>query len=121
MWFATLLTAGALTAAAPPSDSVPLFTDLGTYHLTVTTRVPRAQAYFDQGIRLVYGFNHAEAIRAFSEATRIDPSCAMCYWGIALAHGPHVNAGMDSAGGVAAYPGLQSMNSSSRKITLQYN
>jgi tetratricopeptide (TPR) repeat protein len=117
MWFATLLTAGALTAAAPPSDSVPLFTDLGTYHLAVTTRVPRAQAYFDQGIRLVYGFNHSEAIRAFSEATRIDPSCAMCYWGIALAHGPHVNAGMDSAGGVAAWSALQQARKYSGKAT----
>lgn len=88
-------------------DSVPLYTDLGSHHVAVSTRSARAQAYFDQGLRLVYAFNHGEAIRAFTEATRLDPSCAMCYWGIAYAHGPHVNAGMDSAGGVAAWAALE--------------
>jgi tetratricopeptide (TPR) repeat protein len=101
---------GLLLAAATlrgTADTVPLYRDLGTHHVGVTTRIPRAQAYFDQGIRLVYGFNHAEAIRAFTEATRLDSTCAMCYWGIALAYGPHVNAGMDSAAGVAAWTALR--------------
>ena len=91
--------------AAP--DSVPLYTDLGNHHHEVTTKVPRAQQFFDQGLRLVFGFNHAEAIRAFNEAIRLDPDCAMCYWGKALAYGPHVNAPMDSASGVAAYAAAQ--------------
>lgn len=102
----TLLTAAASLTGAP-ADSVPLYTDLGTHHVAVTTSVLKAQQYFDQGFRLVYGFNHGEAIRAFTEATRLDPNCAMCYWGIAYAYGPHVNAGMDSASGVAAYAAVQ--------------
>jgi len=95
--------------AAPraPRDTVPLYTDLGNYHRAISTRVPDAQRYFDQGLRLVFGFNHGEAIRAFNEAARLDPNCAMCYWGIAYAYGPHVNAGMDSASGVAAYAAAQ--------------
>lgn len=90
-----------------PSDTVPLYTDLGSHHKRISTRVPAAQQYFDQGLRLVYGFNHAEAIRSFSRAAELDPTCAMCYWGIALAYGPHVNAPMDQASGVAAYAAVQ--------------
>jgi tetratricopeptide (TPR) repeat protein len=101
---ALILSAGLGGLAA---DSVPLYTDLGEHHRAVTTKSRRAQAYFDQGLRLVYAFNHAEAIRAFTEATRLDPTCAMCWWGIAYAHGPHVNAGMDSAAGVAAWAAVQ--------------
>jgi tetratricopeptide (TPR) repeat protein len=97
-------------AAAPP----PLYTDLGTHHKAVGTRVPVAQQYFDQGLRLVYGFNHAEAIRSFTRATELDSTCAMCWWGIAYAYGPHVNAGMDSASGVKAYQAAQKALSQSR-------
>lgn len=86
---------------------VPLLEGLGTHHHTITTRVPVAQHYFDQGIRLVYAFNHAEAIRAFEEAERLDPSCAMCGWGIAWASGPNINAPMDSANGARAYAAIQ--------------
>jgi tetratricopeptide (TPR) repeat protein len=89
------------------SRTVPLFTDLGNLHHPVSSKSAEVQKYFDQGMRLVFAFNHGEAIRAFNEAARIDPTCAICYWGIALAYGPHVNAGMDSAGGVAAYAALQ--------------
>ena len=91
----------------PASDTVPLYTDLGNHHHAITTSVPKAQQYFDQGLRLAFGFNHGEAIRAFNEAARLDPNCAMCYWGTALAYGPHVNAPMDSASGVAAYAAVQ--------------
>ena len=90
-----------------PSDTVPLYTNLGSHHKAISTRVADTQRYFDQGLRLVYGFNHAEAIRAFQRAAELDPTCAMCYWGIALAYGPHVNAPMDSASGVAAYAAVQ--------------
>ncbi|CUS34664.1 tetratricopeptide repeat protein [Candidatus Nitrospira nitrificans] len=89
------------------SDTVPLYTDLGSHHKRISTRVPATQQYFDQGLRLVYGFNHAEAIRSFTRAAELDPTCAMCYWGIALAYGPHVNAPMDSASGIAAYTAVQ--------------
>ena len=96
---ALLLAAASLSAQTP----VRLYTDLGTHHKAIGTKVPDAQKYFDQGLRLVYGFNHAEAIRSFTRATELDPTCAMCWWGIAYAYGPHVNAGMDSASGVKAY------------------
>ena len=66
-------------AMAPAVDSVPLYRDLGDHHYAVSTRVPLAQRYFDQGLRLYYAFNHAEAIRAFDEAARLDPRCAMCH------------------------------------------
>jgi tetratricopeptide (TPR) repeat protein len=89
-------------AAAPP-----LYDDLGQHHYQISTEVPRAQQFFDQGLRLTYAFNHAEAIRAFKEAARLDPDCAICYWGIALAYGPNINAPMDSASGVEAYRALE--------------
>ena len=83
--------------AAPATDGVPLFDDLGTHHHAITTRVPEAQRYFDQGLRLVYAFNHDEAIRAFREAARLDPTCAMAWWGVALASGPNYNRPLDPA------------------------
>ncbi len=82
---------------APPSETPPpLFDDLGTYSHPVTTSSPDAQRYFDQGLRLVYAFNHDEAIRAFKEAARRDPDCAMAQWGIALALGPNYNLPIDA-------------------------
>lgn len=101
------LAAGTLVQAQELPRPVPLYTDLGDHHYAVTTRQPRAQQYFDQGLRLYYAFNHAEAIRAFREAARIDSGCAMCYWGEALAWGPNINLPMDSASGVAAFRALQ--------------
>ena len=101
-------------AAAPQknsSDTVPLYTNLGSHHKRISTTISAAQQYFDQGLRLVYGFNHAEAIRSFTRAAELDPACAMCYWGIALAYGPHVNAPMDAASGVAAYAAVQKARS----------
>ncbi len=76
---------------------VPLFDNLGTLHHPITTNFIEAQQYFDQGLRFVYAFNHEEAIMAFEEAARLDPSAAMAYWGVALASGPNINAAMDKA------------------------
>jgi tetratricopeptide (TPR) repeat protein len=110
-FFASLVvlgTAGALLASgSSPGEKVPLYDNLGRYHHQITTSVPLAQRYFDQGLRLVYAFNHAEAIRAFREAERLDPACAMCPWGVALALGPNINAPMDSASGVQAFEAIQ--------------
>ncbi len=86
--------------------TVPLYDNLGDHAYAITTDVPVAQRYFDQGLRLYYAFNHAEAIRAFNEAARLDPECAMCYWGTALAYGPNINLPMDSAAAVAAYEAI---------------
>ncbi|HEX5005043.1 MAG TPA: hypothetical protein VFV65_06990 [Gemmatimonadales bacterium] len=103
----TLLTAAALTLSPAPRDTVPLYANLGTLEVPVTTSGAGAQAYFDQGMRLTYAFNHAEAIRSFEAALAIDPNCAMCWWGIAFALGPNINAPMDSAAGVAAWDAIQ--------------
>lgn len=83
--------------AAPQAGTTPLLDGLGTNSFPVTTADPLAQRYFDQGMMLSYGFNHSAAIRAFREAQRRDPDCAMCWWGEALAHGPNINAPMDPA------------------------
>ena len=75
--------------------AVPLFNDLGSYHRAISTKNPSAQKYFDQGLRLVYGFNHDEAERAFREAARLDPACAICFWGVGLTLGPNINLPID--------------------------
>lgn len=75
-----------------PGETRPiLFDNLGSHHHPITTSSPEAQRYFDQGLRLMYAFNHDEATRSFQEATRLDPKCAMAWWGIALAAGPNYN------------------------------
>jgi len=69
----------------------PLFEGMGDYHMPITTADPDAQRYFDQGMVLAFGFNHAESIRSFRAAQALDPTCAMCFWGEALATGPNIN------------------------------
>ena len=68
-----------------------LYDTLGSYSYKITTNSAEAQRWFDQGLRLVYGFNHHEAQRAFREAARLDPLCAMCFWGIAITEGSNYN------------------------------
>ena len=86
-------------ALSPYADvvwaDVTLFDNLGTWHYEITTASERAQKFFDQGLRLVYAFNHEEAIAAFTEASRLDPDAPMPYWGVALSLGPNINAAMD--------------------------
>ena len=94
-------------ALAFQAAQVPLYDNLGSLTHRISSRVPNVQAYFDQGLRLTYGFNHAEAIRAYREAARLDSTCAICWWGVAYAYGPNINAGMDSASGAAAWDALQ--------------
>jgi tetratricopeptide (TPR) repeat protein len=77
--------------AAFENAEPPLWSNLGTITYKVSTTSPEAQKYFDQGLRLAYAFNHAEARRAFRKAQKLDPDCAMCAWGEALVLGPHVN------------------------------
>jgi len=86
---------------------VPLYDNLGDHHYPISSDVPGAQAYFDQGLRLYYAFNHAEGIRAFRVAQQLDPKCAMCWWGEALAWGPNINLPMDEPSGREAYAALQ--------------
>ncbi|WP_013324401.1 tetratricopeptide repeat protein [Gloeothece verrucosa] len=76
------------------SNTAPLFDNLGNYHHPISTQSSLAGRYFDQGLILAYGFNHAEAGRSFKQAAKLDPNCAMCYWGIAFVLGPNINAPM---------------------------
>lgn len=71
-----------------PQYKYPGFTG---YKRKVTTSSPETQQYFNQGIQLLYGFNHDEAIRSFEQAAEYDPSCAMAWWGVAYARGLHIN------------------------------
>ena len=81
----------------------PLYVGLGDHTRAISTTSKRAQAYFDQGLRLQYAFNHAEAVRSYRAALDADSSCAMCWWGIALASGNNINAGIDEAEGRLAF------------------
>jgi tetratricopeptide (TPR) repeat protein len=78
-------------SAMADTPAEPHFQGLGTYIRKITTRSPETQKYFDQGLAFLYGFNHDEAIRSFEAAAVSDPGCAMVYWGIAMANGPHIN------------------------------
>jgi tetratricopeptide (TPR) repeat protein len=82
------------TAAAQPAPV--LFETFGTLHRDTGSRIPAAQRYFDQGLRMAYGFNHEAAGRAFAEAARLDPDCAICVWGQALVLGPNINMAMEA-------------------------
>ena len=86
-------TAAATDSASRPGADGPAWRpfDLGSYQRAVTTPSPGAQRAFNQGLIWAYAFNHDEAQRAFRGAARLDPGCAMAYWGIALVNGPHIN------------------------------
>jgi tetratricopeptide (TPR) repeat protein len=91
----------------PEGAGAPLFNDLGDYGRPVTTSSELAQRYFDQGLILSYGFNHAEAHRSFAEASKQDPGCAICAWGEAYVFGPNINKPMDDADVPAAWEATQ--------------
>ncbi len=108
--FVSILLAAALAQACAPSappevaDEGPVLLDeLGAHRHPITTSSPKAQAYFDQGLALTYGFNHEAAVRSFQEAARLDPACAMCFWGVGLALGPNINAPMGPEAGRQAH------------------
>jgi tetratricopeptide (TPR) repeat protein len=88
-------------------DRVPLFENIGNYHHPITTNSQLAQRYFDQGLRLMYSFNFGGAARSFREAARLDPNCAMAYWGAAMVLGPNINAPMAEETVKEAYSALQ--------------
>jgi tetratricopeptide (TPR) repeat protein len=105
----------ALAAAACNSSKVPqatgpkapLYDNLGNHHAAITTTSPEVQKYFDQGLTLSYAFNHAESIRAFRQAAALDPGCAMCYWGVAFAYGPNINAPITEDAAKAAWQAIE--------------
>ena len=126
--YTTLLALGFLAAAAPagaqhdghaPMPPMPpqtladwskgarLYEGLGSFHRAVTTASPEAQAWFDQGMRFIWAFNHDEATRAFAKAAEVDPGCASCWWGVALTLGPNYN--MPTMAGARAKAGWEAL------------
>lgn len=105
-------TEGAHTSARYLDEKPPLWENLGSVSLPITTTNAAAQRYFDQGLRLAYAFNHAEARRAFRAAQRLDSNCAMCYWGEALVLGPNINAPMEEE---ALAPALEALHQAQAK------
>lgn len=102
--------APALPAAETVRGDTPLapaLTGLGTLHHPVSTTNADAQRFFDQGLRLLYAFNHPESLRAFKEAARLDPTLAMAHWGQAMALSPNLNAPMTPENGRLAYAAVQ--------------
>ena len=93
-----------------------LFNGLGTFHRKITTRSALAQRYFDQGMRFLWAFNHDEATRSFAKAAQIDPTCASCYWGVALTLGPNYNMPMmSSARGRVGWTALKKAQANARR------
>ena len=101
--FATALAHDAPAASSPKAPDA----GLSRLHHPVSTRNREAQAFFDQGLRLVFAFNHEAAIESFQRALELDPDLAMAHWGIALALGPNINQPMDASAHRAAYAELQ--------------
>ena len=97
----------ATSAPAFADTEPPLWPDLGSITYKITTANERAQAYFDQGLRLAYAFNHGEAQRAFRMGQKLDPDCAMCFWGEALVLGPNINLPMPEDAVAPAYAAAQ--------------
>jgi tetratricopeptide (TPR) repeat protein len=95
----------ATTTAA--QATIPFYAGMGVVNHPVTTKSPRAQKYFDQGLAFAYGFNHDEAELSFGQAARIDPRMAMAYWGTALVLGPNYNLPGDQERGARAFKAIQ--------------
>jgi tetratricopeptide (TPR) repeat protein len=95
----------------------PRLQNLGAHVFPVTTNTKPAQLFVNQGLNLTYGFNHQEAGRSFREAARLDPDCAMAYWGQALVLGPNINLSMDPADEQKAYELVQKAASLKRKAS----
>jgi tetratricopeptide (TPR) repeat protein len=103
--------------AGPGGELAPRLQNLGSHAFPVTTRSKKAQAFINQGMNLAYGFNHAEAGRAFREAARLDPGSAMAYWGQAFVLGPNINVPMSADDEPRAYEAAQKAVSLKAKAT----
>src|SRR5438045_6934814 len=89
--FVTVAAVAQNHAMPPQPKPATLMPGLGDLHHAISTKNPQAQQFFDQGLRLIYAFNHDEAARSFQRAAELDPKLAMAYWGIAEAVGPNYN------------------------------
>ena len=115
---------GPFSKAIPDAESIAnadanpvLMDNLGSMRYAITTSVPASRQFFNQGLRLAYAFNHAEALRAFRKARTLDPDCAMCYWGEALVMGPNINAPMDGASVTPAFEAAGKAMAAAAKAT----
>lgn len=97
----------ALLSGCANAPTVKLLDNLGNHHFPITTNNEPAQRYFDQGLRWSYAFNHQESIRSFRQAAQFDTECVMCYWGIAYALGPNINAKMEDGAVAEAFQSIQ--------------
>ena len=113
-----MLSASAAVVQVAPARTIKLYDGMGAVDFPITTSSPEAQRYFTQGMAFAYGFNHAAAIASFREAQRLDPGCAMCWWGEAFAHGPNINAPMDAAVNARAVGAANYANWLARNATL---
>ena len=91
----------------PSEKPVALLSGLGSWHHPTSTKNPEAQQFFDQGFRMIYGFNHEEAVRSFKRAAELDPQMAMAWWGVAIALGPNINQDVDPEREKSAYDAEQ--------------
>src|SRR5882724_7567556 len=91
----------------PTETPVTLLSGLGSLHHPTSTTNPEAQRYFDQGFRMIYGFNHEEAVRSFKRAAELDPQMAMAWWGVAIALGPNINMDVDPEREQAAFEAVK--------------
>jgi len=89
------------------AGDVPVYRDLGRMSFKLGHATPKVQAYFDQGLRLSFAFNHAESQRAFQAAQKLDPGCGLCFWGEALVLGPNINVPMQPEAVAPAWAALQ--------------
>src|SRR5262245_18277145 len=113
MWqcLLSLIVCLAPAAGDPPvargKKTAVLMDGLGPIHHPVSTKNLEAQKFFDQGLRLIYAFNHDEAYRAFERTAELDPQLAMAHWGMALAVGPNYNVDAEEAALKGAYASIQ--------------
>ncbi|MEM9314599.1 MAG: hypothetical protein AAGA95_08225, partial [Pseudomonadota bacterium] len=96
----------------------PLFEGMGNHHHPISTADPNAQRYFDQGLVLSFAFNHAESARSFRAAQTLDPACAMCFWGEALALGPNINVTSDGKAIMGDEDRKQAYRAAQKALTL---
>src|SRR6266403_1592862 len=108
----TLATGVAISVSAAPAKTNPasspkLLPGLGDVHHPVSTKNSQAQQFFDQGLKLVFGFNHDEARKSFQRAAELDPNLAMAWWGVSLTLGPNYNLPVDLEREKAGYDAAQ--------------
>jgi tetratricopeptide (TPR) repeat protein len=119
IWVLILSLIAPNAAIAQARQPYTLISGLGAIHHPVSTTNAQAQEFFDQGLNLIYAFNHDEAVRSFQHAAKLDPHLAIAYWGIALALGPNINLAIDPNRELAAYQAVQQALALSTKASNQ--